>query len=140
MIERTEDLTRARILLADDHKEMRDQVVSLLQMEFDVVGAVESGAALLEAELKTCPDVCVVDISMPEICGIDAVAQLKARGSKTKIVMLTVYEDSDFLAAALESGASGYVVKSRMTSDLSLAIHHALGGRLFVSPSLKLGA
>lgn len=131
-------MTRARILLADDHKEMRDRVVSLLQDEFEVVGAVEDGCALMEAELRMEPDVCVVDISMPGICGIDAAAQLHARGSKTKIVVLTVYDDSDFLEAALTSGASGYVVKSRMTSDLCVAIHEALAGRMFISPSLRL--
>ena len=128
-------MTRARILLADDHNEMRDRVVSLLQDEFDVVGAVEDGYALMEAELRIQPDVCVVDISMPGLCGLDAAAQLRARGSKTKIVVLTVYDDADFLEAALTSGASGYVVKSRMTSDLCLAIHEALAGRLFISPS-----
>lgn len=131
-------MTRARILLADDHKEMRDRVVSLLQDEFDVVGTVEDGGALLEAELGMQPDVCVLDISMPVLCGVDAAAQLKARGSKTKIVVLTVYDDPDFLEAALTSGALGYVVKSRMTSDLCLAIHEVLAGRLFISPSPKL--
>lgn len=123
--------------MADDHKEMRDRVVSLLKMEFDVVGAVENGNALLEVASKTRPDACVVDISMPGICGIDATSQLKARGSGTKIVMLTVYDDPEFLAAALESGATGYVVKSRIVSDLRAAIHAALA-ELFVSPSLKL--
>ena len=132
-------MTRARILLADDHKEMRDRVVTLLQEEFQVVAAVEDGYALLEAELRMQPDVCVVDISMPGICGLDAAAQLNARGSKTKIVVLTVYDDPDFLEAALASGASGYVVKSRITSDLCVAIHEALANRLFISPSPKLG-
>lgn len=138
-IEREDDLTRARILLADDHKEMRDRAVTLLQEEFEVVGAVADGRALLEAELRMQPNVCVVDISMPLICGLDAAAQLHARGSTTKIVVLTVYDDSDFLEAALKSGASAYVVKSRMTSDLCLAIREALAGRLFISPSVKLG-
>jgi len=132
-------LTRARILLADDHQEMRDRVVSLLQEEFEVVGAVADGRALMEAESSMHPDVCVVDISMPGICGLDAATQLRARGSKAKIVVLTVYDDSDFLEAALTSGASAYVVKSRLTSDLCLAIHQALAGHLFVSPSPNLG-
>jgi two-component system response regulator DesR len=139
-IEREDDVTRARILLADDHKEMRERAVSLLQEEFEVVGAVEDGHALLESELRMRPDVCVVDISMPGLCGLDAAAQLHARGSKTKIVVLTVYDDSDFLEAALKSGAAAYVVKSRMTSDLCLAIHEALAGRRFISPSPGLHA
>ncbi|MFY9621210.1 MAG: response regulator transcription factor [Pyrinomonadaceae bacterium] len=133
-------MTRARILLADDHKAMRERVISLLQDEFEVVGAVEDGRALMEAELTMQPDVCVVDISMPELCGLDAAAQLHARGSKTKVVVLTVYDDADFLEAALTSGASGYVVKSRMTSDLCMAIHEALAGRVFISPSPGLNA
>jgi DNA-binding NarL/FixJ family response regulator len=132
-------LTRARILLADDHKEMRDRVVGLLEPEFEVVGAVEDGHALLKAESEMQPDVCLVDISMPAICGLDAAAKLKDSGSKAKIVVLTVYEDRDFLQAALKNGALGYVVKSRMASDLSTAIHEALAGRQFISPSLKLG-
>lgn len=126
-------MTRARILLADDHKEMRDWVITLLQEEFEVIGAVADGNALLEAESKLQPDVCVVDISMPELCGIDAAAQLRSHGSITKIVMLTVYEDADFLDAAMASGASAYVVKSRIASDLCVAINEALAGRSFVS-------
>ena len=133
-------MTRARILLADDHTAMRERVISLLQDEFEVVGAVEDGSALMEAELTVQPDVCVVDISMPGLCGLDAATQLRARGSKTKVVVLTVYDDADFLEAALTSGASGYVVKSRMTSDLCMAIHEALAGRVFISPSPGLNA
>ena len=132
-------MTRARILLADDHKEMRDRVIGLLEPEFEVVGAVEDGRALLKADSELQPDVCVVDISMPVLCGIDAAAQLKASGSKAKIVVLTVYDDRDFLQAALKSGALGYVVKSRMASDLSAAIHDALADRIFISSTLTLG-
>ena len=133
-------MTCARILLAEDHTEMRNRVIGLLEPEFEVVGAVEDGHALLKAESETQPDVCLIDVSMPVICGIDAAAKLKARGSKAKIVFLTVYEDSDFLQAALKSGALGYVVKSRLASDLCAAIHEALAGRQFISPSLTLGS
>jgi DNA-binding NarL/FixJ family response regulator len=132
------DLTRACILLADDHQEMRARAVCLLEAEFEIVGAVADGNALLRAESETHPDVCVIDIAMPVMCGLDAAAKLTARGSKSKIVLLTVYEDLDFLTAAIASGALGYVVKARMASDLPKAIHEALAGRLFVSPSVKL--
>ena len=86
------------------------------------------------------PDLCVVDISMPIICGIEAATKLKDSGSAAKIVFLTVHEDPDFLRAALETGALGYVVKSRMASELSGAIRGALAGRLFVSPCCTFGA
>ena len=132
-------MTRARILLADDHKEMRDTVEHLLESEFDIVGAVGCGEELLKAESETHPDVCVLDISMPRVSGIQAANQLKARGSCARVVFLTVHEDPDFLHAALDTGALGYVLKSRIVSDLGQAIRNVLCGDLFVSPSHTLG-
>lgn len=127
-------MSRARILLADDHKDIREKVMQQLEPEFEVVGAVEDGNALMEAASQMQPDVCIVDISMPIMSGIQAVTQMKANGSTVKIVFLTVHEDPDFLQAALDTGALGYVVKSRVASDLSPAIRAAIAGRLFVSP------
>ena len=132
-------MTRARILLADDHKEMRDTVEHLLEWEFGIVGVVATGEELLKSESETYPDVCVVDISMPKVSGIDAANALKARGSRTKVIFLTVHEDSEFLQAALDTGALGYVLKSRIVADLRQAIRSALSGQLFISPSRKLG-
>ncbi|HSB28419.1 MAG TPA: response regulator transcription factor [Pyrinomonadaceae bacterium] len=133
-------LRRARILLADDCKEIRERAVSLLLSEFEVCGEVGDGCELLQAELELHPDVTVVDISMPGICGLDAAARLKARGSRSRILVLTVYDDPDFLRAAFASGVTGYILKSRMASDLCRAIREALAGRCFVSPSPKLSA
>lgn len=127
-------MVRARILLADDHKDIREKVMQQLEPEFEVVGAVGDGNALLEAADQMKPDVCVIDISMPIMSGIEAATQMKASGSSVKIVFLTVHEDPDFLQAALDAGAVGYVVKSRVASDLCPAIRGALAGRLFVSP------
>lgn len=132
-------MNRARILLADDHKEMRDTVEHLLESEFDIVGAVAGGEELLKAESETDPDVCVLDISMPKVSGIDAANRLRDKGSRTRIIFLTVHEDPDFLQAALGTGARGYVLKSRIVSDLSQAIRSVLGGELFISPSHTLG-
>lgn len=127
-------MDRIRILLADDHKEMRDRVVHELEPEFKVIGAVEDGAAVVETALKIHPDVCVLDISMPIVSGIEAASQLRASCSSVKIVFLTVHEDADFLEAALRIGALGYVLKSRLPSDLSAAIRAAVAGRVFISP------
>lgn len=132
-------MTRARILLADDHKEMRDTIERLLESEFDIVNVVAGGEELLKAESETHPDVCVLDISMPKGSGIEAANRLKAEGSRTKVIFLTVHEDPDFLHAALDTGALGYVLKSRIVADLSQAIRSALGGQVFISPSRKLG-
>ena len=131
-------VARARILLADDHKEIRDRAVRLLEPEFEVVGAVADGNALVHAFGQLKPDVCVIDISMPYLNGIEAAIKLRENGSNARIVFLTVNEDSDFVHAALRTGALGYVVKSRMANDLCAAINGAISGHLFVSPSCIL--
>lgn len=126
-------MTRARILVADDHKLMRDSVVHLLKREFDVLGAVGDGKALLEVAARSKPDVCVLDISMPIMDGIETAVELKQRGSCAKIIFLTIHQDADFLTAAFKTGASGYVIKPRMATDLPLAVREVLAGRTFVS-------
>ena len=133
-------MARARILLADDHKEIRDRAVRLLEPEFEVVGAVSDGNALVRVYAQLKPDVCIIDISMPYLNGIEAAIKLRENGSEARIVFLTVNEDSDFVRAALKTGALGYVVKSRMATDLCLAINGAIRGHLFVSPSCIFSA
>ena len=128
-------MARARILLADDHKEIRDRAVRLLEPEFEVVGAVADGNALVRLSAQLKPDICIIDISMPYLNGIEAAIKLRENGSEARIVFLTVNEDSDFVRAALKTGALGYVVKSRMATDLCVAINGAIRGDLFVSPS-----
>lgn len=133
-------MSRARILLADDHKEIRDRAIRLLEPEFEVVGAVGDGDALVLASAQLKPDVCVIDISMPQLNGIEAAIRMRENGSGGKVVFLTVNEDSDFVRAALRTGALGYVVKSRMANDLCAAIKGAISGKLFVSPSCIFSA
>jgi DNA-binding NarL/FixJ family response regulator len=125
---------RPSILLADDHKEIRTIVVDLLEREFEILSTVADGQELLREASKLTPDVCLLDISMPLLNGIEAAIQLKERGSTAKIIFLTIYEDWDFIQAALRVGASGYVFKRRISSDLSLAVSEALAGRTFISP------
>lgn len=127
--------TRARILLADDHVEMCKIIVQLLEPEFEILDTVADGYALLKAASRLKPDVCLLDISMPAMNGIEAAMQLKERGSTAKVVFLTIHEDRDFIQAALQVGASGYVFKRRITSDLSHALSEALADRIFISPT-----
>jgi len=130
-----EDLTKqVRILLADDHKEMLTRVVHLLQDEFEVVGAVNDGQALIEAAAKLRPDVIILDISMPVMNGLEAAHRLKEAGCEAKVVFLTVHEDPDFVQESLVQGALAYVVKPRLTPDLVPAIKEALANRAFTSP------
>jgi DNA-binding NarL/FixJ family response regulator len=133
-------VNRARILSADDHCEMRDQIRVLLEHEFEVLDSVENGLALLEAVAKLNPDVCLLDISMPILNGIETATRLKQSGSTAKIVFLTIHEDLDFVRAALKTGALGYVIKRCMVSDLRPAVKEALAGRMFISSSIAFGA
>jgi DNA-binding NarL/FixJ family response regulator len=127
-----------RLLVADDHAAMREKVVGVLETDYTVVGAVANGQALLEAELEYNPDVVVLDISMPILNGLEAATQLRKRSPNAKIIFLTVHEDPVFLNAAFAAGALGYVIKSRLCSDLLLAVREAMEGRRFLSPCLKL--
>ena len=135
-VRRGKPSTRTRLLIAEDHTGMRERIVQMLERDFDVIGVVGDGQAFLEAEARMKPSVCVMDISMPSLGGIEAAIQLKEGGSDAKVVFLTVHEDADYVRAALAAGALGYVVKSRMATDLSIAIKEAIAGRLFVSPSV----
>jgi DNA-binding NarL/FixJ family response regulator len=127
-------MSRARVLLADDNKEMLETVKQLLAPRFDVVGAVTNGESLLKSAHSLRPDVIVVDISIPVINGIEAVAILKAEEFKPKVVFLTIHDDADFVTACFAAGAKGYVLKPRLVTDLVHAIDEALADRTFVSP------
>lgn len=127
-------MARARILVAEDHELMRDKVVRLLRRDFDVVDAVTNGEALLEAAARLKPDVCVLDISMPLLNGIETATHLQKNSSPVKVIFLTIHCDSDSVGAAFKSGAAGYVFKTRMAADLVVAIKEVLAGRTFLSP------
>ena len=127
-------MDRIRVLLADDHEAMLDRVARLLATECNVVGTVTDGQQALDAARELKPDVLVLDISMPVMNGIETAHRLKEAGAEARIVFLTVHDDPDFAKEALEAGALGYVIKSRIASDLMIAINEVCAGRSFVSP------
>jgi len=127
-------MTRARLVVADDHAPMVTAVERLLAGEFDIVGTARDGSVALRTVTCLDPDVAVLDVSMPDLDGIEVARRLKAAGSRAKVVLLTVHDDPDLVRAALDAGALGYVLKSRMPSELVTAIHAALTNRIFVSP------
>ena len=129
---------RVRLVIADDNAQLRDKVLQLLTPEYEVVGAAGDGKAALEAISLLKPDIVLLDISMPIMNGIEVAAELKDSDERAKVVFLTVHEDPDFLRAALKVGASGYVVKSQMATDLTDALNEASAGRSFISPVLAL--
>lgn len=130
-----------RVIIADDNKEMLETVADFLgsTSEFDIVGMSADGKALIDAVLELKPDLGIIDISMPILNGIAAAAEIKRLGSDMKIIFLTVNEDRDFVQAAFETGALGYVVKRKMASDLRPAIHACLNGRRYVSSGCGAG-
>jgi|SRR6516225_3171315 DNA-binding NarL/FixJ family response regulator len=127
---------KIRVLLADDHETILARVRAVLGEGFDIVGAVKNGREAVAEVQRLDPDVLVIDISMPVLDGLQAVSQLRSTNCRTKVVFLTVHEDQDFVAAAFSAGASGYVTKSRLTTDLVPAIREALAGHTYVSQSI----
>jgi DNA-binding NarL/FixJ family response regulator len=132
-VQNQRELELASVLIADDHFAVLESVVPMLKPFFNVVGTASDGKAAVEAEDRLHPDVVILDISMPVMSGIDAAKQMRKQGSKARIVFLTVHEDTDILAAAKAAGGKGYVVKSRLGTDLIPAIQDALAGKDFVS-------
>jgi DNA-binding NarL/FixJ family response regulator len=135
-VERGGEMSKLRVLLADDNPNMLRMVENILTPIFEVVGKVADGKSLLEAAPKLNPDLIVTDISMPTLNGIEAVKKLMESGCRAKVVFLTVHSDHDFVRACFEAGAVGYVLKPRMATDLLFAMRAALAEHSFTSPNL----
>jgi DNA-binding NarL/FixJ family response regulator len=130
---RGDQLSRARILLADDHTAILDHVSDMLKDDYEVIGRVEDGNSVYSEVKKLKPDLVVLDISMGQCSGIEIARQLQEQGYTGEIVFLTVHEDPDFVSAAIGVGGRGYVIKSRVNVDLRPAMEAALLHRVFVS-------
>jgi DNA-binding NarL/FixJ family response regulator len=127
-------MKKPRVLLADDHKIVLEGLKNLLEGEFEIVGSVEDGRALVGQAATLHPDVIVADISMPQLNGIEAARQIKKTDKNIKIVFLTMHPDATYAANAFEVGASGFVLKHSAPSELITAIHEAMKGRTYVTP------
>jgi DNA-binding NarL/FixJ family response regulator len=127
-------MKKARIVLADDHRILAEGLRRLLEPEFELVGIVEDGLALIAATKKLRPDVIVADVSMPLLNGIEAVRQIKKTQRDVKIVILTMHQDVTYVASAFEAGASGFVLKHSAPSELITAINSVLAGQQYVTP------
>src|SRR5215470_10117602 len=127
-------MSKTKVLLADDHTIVAEGLRSLLEDEFDLVGAVNDGRALLEAARNLSPEVIVADISMPLLNGLDAARQLRRDGVAAKIVFLTMHAEAQLAAEAFRAGASGYLLKSSAGEELIAAIHEVTKGHAYVTP------
>ena len=126
-----------RILLADDHAVMLEEIRAILAPHYEIVETVADGRALVEAALRLRPDLIVVDITMPLLNGIDAAVQIKKSLPGMKLLFVTMHASTAYVEAAFEAGGTGYVLKSGIREELSEAVQSVLSGRIYVSPGLS---
>lgn len=128
---------RTTVLIADDHAIVMEGLVSLLrEHDFDVVGAVGDGRSLLEAARRLKPDVIVTDLSMPNLTGLEVLIKLKAERIDSKVVMLTMHNDSVRATQALKAGASGFLLKESAGEELVTAIQQSLQGHVYITSTV----
>ena len=127
------ELEQLRILLVDDNDLILERAAETLSPPFTIVGAVKDGVAALEAVSTLEPDVIVLDISMPGMTGLEVAGRLRRAGVTVPIVFLTIHDDRELVRAAMAAGGIGYVEKSFLASDLTIAVNEAYAGRPYVS-------
>src|SRR5262245_37471011 len=126
-----------RILLAEDHTIVREGLRALLVAEgFDVVAEVADGRAAIDSAKLLKPDIAILDIAMPALNGIDATREIVRASPSTRIILLTVFKENQYIIEALRAGASGYLVKTKASRDLVQAIREVSKGALYLSPGL----
>ena len=124
------------IVLADDHVLLRSGLRLLLDREpsFQVVGEASDGEELLKLLEDTAPEIVILDISMPKVDGIECIKEIKSRGLKTKIIVLTMHDDENYIKEVMSNGAAGYVQKGSVDTELYLAIKEVSRGMIYLSP------
>jgi DNA-binding NarL/FixJ family response regulator len=132
-------MTRPRVLLADDHRLLREAFSRLLEPECEVVGGVADGRAVLTEAERLQPDIVVLDVAMPLLNGLDTARQLRQAMPKVKVIFLTMNEDPDIAAEAFRLGASGFLLKNSAASELLHAIREVSRGRSYITPLATQG-
>jgi DNA-binding NarL/FixJ family response regulator len=129
-------LTRPRVLIADDHTLVAELCQRLLETEFDVIGTLSNGQAMVRVAARKNPDVIIADIGMPVLNGLDAGRKVKRARSTIKLIYLTMHPDPELAAEAFRLGASGYLLKTCASSELIIATREVLQGKFYVSRTL----
>jgi two-component system, NarL family, response regulator NreC len=131
--------SKYRIVIAEDHTILREGLRSLLSThpEFEVVGEAKDGHEAVHRSEKLKPDLILTDLSMPRMNGMEAVREIKKRSPETKIIVLTVHKNEEYILATLRAGADGYVLKDSTHSELVMAIKSVLSGKSFLSPEIS---
>lgn len=128
-----------RILVADDHPVVRDGLVAMLgtQLDFSVVGEASSGSELLDRAAHTAFDIVLLDLEMPELDGVEALRQLRARQPGTRALVFTAFDTDERIVAAIQAGAQGYMLKGSPRGEIFAAIRTIAGGGTLLSPVVQ---
>jgi len=124
------------VVIADEHKLLVEGVRKILEPEFRVVGCVNDGRELLATAIGNCPDVILIDISMPLLNGIDAVRRLRQSGCNSKLVILTMHADPEFVSESFDAGANGFLLKHCDPEEVLTALREVILGRRYVVSQL----
>ena len=130
---------KKKIVIAEDYTILREGLRALISSspDFEVVGEAEDGREAIQYAEKLSPDLVLVDLSMPRTNGVDAIREIKNRCPETKVVALTVHKAEEYVLAALEAGADGYVLKDATRPQLMMAIETVLDGKPYLSPGVS---
>lgn len=128
---------RSRILIADDHTLVAELCKKLLEAEFEVVGIVTDGHALIQTAAELRPDVIIVDVGMPVLNGLDAAHRVKQTLPAVKVIFLTMNPDPELAAEAFRRGASGYLLKTSAAAEMVLSVREVMRGKSYLSPRMS---
>jgi DNA-binding NarL/FixJ family response regulator len=127
-----------RIIIADDHVMVRQGLKALLEREkYKVVGEASDGLEAVQLAKSLHPDLCLLDLAMPNLNGMDCAREVLKDAPRTRVIILTMHSEDHYVLAALRSGATGYVVKSRAAADLLQAIREVQRGHFYLSPGVS---
>lgn len=128
-----------RVLLADDHHLVRAGLRALLDAmpDVEVVAEVADGAEAVRLAIELVPDIALLDIAMPKLGGLPALHRIKAAGLATRVVLLSMYDNDEYVTEAVRAGAAGYIVKDAAVEELALALHAVWRGDHYLSPSIS---
>jgi two-component system response regulator NreC len=128
-----------RIIIAEDHTILREGLRSLLSSDPDleIVGEAQDGQEAIRCVEKLRPNLVLMDLSMPRMNGLDAIKEIKKRSTDTKILVLTVHKNEEYIVATLQAGADGYALKDSTHAELGIAIKNVLSGNHYISPGIS---
>ncbi|HTY23644.1 MAG TPA: response regulator transcription factor [Desulfomonilaceae bacterium] len=138
--EQNRDMNRSwRIVIAEDHTILREGLRALLASdpEFDVVGEAEDGFEAINCVRRLSPDVVLMDLSMPKMTGMEAVREIKRIAPETKVLVLTVHKNEEYILASFQAGSDGYVLKDASHHELTSAIKTVLKGKTYLCPAVS---